>query len=1409
MTTLEPKLTQQQFNKLQELHDKGDRTGVYLYYSMFMNSDQALEQAKISSFSGPLGAIAEIVNKNLQSHPNYPTVGVDGFSKEIGSDFFNEVKKSYDRGEGGRFNDLDIATMALKVWEKHGLKDISPVNFEVANEAFWELDWISTTKESFTPGFWKAFKGGLDYSFTNEKMGRKEVDFPLKSGKYEPHVSYDMEIFYITNKETGHHVFVDTTGAIQVDNNRYMVTGESKEQIALKYNVPLDQITENTPTYTIEHYESGSPLAPVPRFTITVGTNSKKQLDFSSNDAMNRFDEILQYQDKNTIKKVAEVLFSQKTEKNSCTAEVETGGSCKAENLDDIQGKGTYFNPDEVQKLYQTLDKKGIILDRSVIYSETSGSAHKVEKGDTFWDIANNNQIGINELLSIPGNEKYVSRRYTDKNGMDNIRLYEGDKISLPSSSNEYFTYSYWSKWLPSVLSGFREEKIFQDYELQSQYRFLSGFNYGLYSSPYMIDKHIVSPFSMWNNGVSDYSMEYLRLMEKLKQVEFSLWKVGDFARSNFKEGKEYQDTCHDSKCEQEYTEPIYQSERYYEPKYKSGAWDMGMPTALPIKNYEIVHGDNYIGIRGDAGEVGISLGRERGLWEHPMAVGPRMGPIWHPVVVDLKDKGLDLYDLNESPVFFDINDDNYAENTGWIKSGMGLLCYDIGDDGIINTSKEVSFKLWLEGAKTDLDGLRSIFDTNKDGILDKNDEEFNKFVIWEDRNANGISEIGEIKKLESYGIKGLVLNGKKEDYEVEGNKVLEITEVLKEGGEKNKVYDIAFRNSEVGIKYSEDNSEILLNYNNGKEVSVYKIENITGERINLNNKEHFVVIGNVGNDIISAGDNSAVIDGNKGDDIITGGNGNDWLKGGEGVDEIRGGNGHDIIIFDKEDMVIDGGNGYDVAIASKNEGVYLDLAKSNIEAVYGNRGNDYFDARKSIQGVYISGGAGNDIMYGSPYDDIIVGAEGKNTINAGDGNDHIYVNSEEDIVNNIDGGKGNDSLYISGTKAVNINLADINIENVYGTIGEDIIYSSGEEDVILVGNEGNDKLTGGGGNDIIDGGKGDDILSGGAGKNRYVYSKGDGKDIIVDLDQGENYLLFYNTIKKEDLVFTCNNKDLFISFRNTQEDSIEIRDWYASENNKLKGIILDANKESKSIVLKDTESTFRMDDGNSWIIYAVTGNNKIGGGKENDFILGGNGKDEIMGWDGDDILSGGKGDGDSLQGWRGDDTYFYNIGDGKDTILDEYKYEYIYKGTETRTKTVTETVQAGEQCYGVGFHGMEVCVPIHRNIEREVKYEVPYTETKIAYGNAGYNDKILLGYGIQKDGLCKKVIGNDIIIALLEKDQKPMKDLADSITIQQYTNTNNKIELIEFADSKETMNFTDVVNSLSTCSENVVHEDL
>ena len=79
-------------------------------------------------------------------------------------------------------------------------------------------------------------------------------------------------------------------------------------------------------------------------------------------------------------------------------------------------------------------------------------------------------------------------------------------------------------------------------------------------------------------------------------------------------------------------------------------------------------------------------------------------------------------------------------------------------------------------------------------------------------------------------------------------------------------------------------------------------------------------------------------------------------------------------------------------------------------------------------------------------------------------------------LANSIAGGKGNDSLV--------------------GGDGADK----------LSGNAGNDKLYGGAGNDFLNGGKGDDSLRGGSGKDTFIYSSGDGNDVIFGF--GNNDLL-------------------------------------------------------------------------------------------------------------------------------------------------------------------------------------------------------------------------------------------------------------------------------------------------------------
>ena len=67
---------------------------------------------------------------------------------------------------------------------------------------------------------------------------------------------------------------------------------------------------------------------------------------------------------------------------------------------------------------------------------------------------------------------------------------------------------------------------------------------------------------------------------------------------------------------------------------------------------------------------------------------------------------------------------------------------------------------------------------------------------------------------------------------------------------------------------------------------------------------------------------------------------------------------------------------------------------------------------------------------------------------------------------------------------------------------GNDVIRAGSGNDTLFGGN-GNDGLVGELGNDIINGGAGNDTLYGGNGDDadRYIFSKGHGSDIVIDID--------------------------------------------------------------------------------------------------------------------------------------------------------------------------------------------------------------------------------------------------------------------------------------------------------------------
>jgi len=143
----------------------------------------------------------------------------------------------------------------------------------------------------------------------------------------------------------------------------------------------------------------------------------------------------------------------------------------------------------------------------------------------------------------------------------------------------------------------------------------------------------------------------------------------------------------------------------------------------------------------------------EAGLRVHNKAVA-------QPIVLNLDDDGVELVDLDLSGTFFDIDDADYLENTGWAGAGDGILAIDLDGNGVIDRADETVFTMHAPEEASDLPALRAAFDSNDDGILDAQDTDWAAFRVWRDLNQDGVSDAGEVMTLASLGITGIVLNG-------------------------------------------------------------------------------------------------------------------------------------------------------------------------------------------------------------------------------------------------------------------------------------------------------------------------------------------------------------------------------------------------------------------------------------------------------------------------------------------------------------------------------------------------------------------------------------------------------------------------------------------------------------------------
>ena len=128
------------------------------------------------------------------------------------------------------------------------------------------------------------------------------------------------------------------------------------------------------------------------------------------------------------------------------------------------------------------------------------------------------------------------------------------------------------------------------------------------------------------------------------------------------------------------------------------------------------------------------------------------------PIAVDIAGDGVDYLPMDAGVVFTD-QSTGESVNTAWVGPEDGMLVIDANNSGTVDEAREYVFTEWSETAKTDMEAVAEVFDTNQDGVLDAQDERFDEFAVWQDADSDGVTDEGELTSLTDLGIESIALN--------------------------------------------------------------------------------------------------------------------------------------------------------------------------------------------------------------------------------------------------------------------------------------------------------------------------------------------------------------------------------------------------------------------------------------------------------------------------------------------------------------------------------------------------------------------------------------------------------------------------------------------------------------------------
>lgn len=638
------------------------------------------------------------------------------------------------------------------------------------------------------------------------------------------------------------------------------------------------------------------------------------------------------------------------------------------------------------------------------------------------------------------------------------------------------------------------------------------------------------------------------------------------------------------------------------------------------------------------------------------------------PVVLDIDGGGIATRGIGAG-AFFDYDNNGFAERTGWVVSGEGILVRDLDGDGKITRGAELfGDKTVLPSGAVASDGYAALsaVDSDTNGVLDKRDTAWTELKVWRDANGDGVSAATEMVSLNDAGVESIKLvatAGPGLDKHLNDHKL--VSTFTRLDGSEGQTADIWFRVSPSSTRYE---TPVTL-------------------RDDLLHLPDLQGTGNVANLLqVMASDTSGRLEA-----LVRQYAASSMLISQD--DLLR------MIIFTWAGV-------QDVDPASRGTSLRDARTLEALEAFYGTEfvsmhgyigrspwegGSAQLESAFSALLTSYRGALDSQTRFKPWFDKIHMRWDATTQSLVGNLDDvaavirkHQFDSVEQasdvltefvDILRITHGlAAFSVETFLSSLGALGSQLTSIIVsawDRNFATTGDDRItareingisrndyINGGGGDDTIDGGTGDDHLLGDSGDDVLHGGAGDDLLWGGTGNDTFLFAAGDGSDTVQNSNLGEiDRLQFLAGITADDIAVKRVWDNLVLS-RLGLTDSIVIVNYFAANTGQTivhfaDGVVWDAAAIEAMMPLAGTSNAdYLIGFESANTITGQAGDDTISGRGGNDTLAGGNGDDSINGDDGDDLLSGGRGN-DVLNGGMGADVYLYGSKDGHDIIND------------------------------------------------------------------------------------------------------------------------------------------------------------